>query len=78
MKRFRNVKGKATRKDEGTWSDPKVEELLNFAREYKSKCEFMSVDFKADLQLLVKLKFYDVWCTCIRMTLERQVSLKLK
>ena len=40
------------RRLEGTWSDSKVEELLKFVMEYKSKCEFKSVDFEADLQSL--------------------------
>ena len=47
---FLNRKRKATRKEGGTWSDSKVEELLKFVREYKSKCEFKSVNFEADLQ----------------------------
>ena len=32
-------KVKRTEKKKWTWSDPKVEELLKFVREYKSKCD---------------------------------------
>ena len=38
---------KRPEKKKKTWS----EELLKFVREYKSKCEFKSVGFEADLQL---------------------------
>ena len=34
--------------------EDKMEEMLQFVREYKSKCEFNGVDFEADLYTVIE------------------------
>ena len=43
------------------WTPEAAEVLLEYIREYKTKCEFNGVDFEADLSGICTLKFASAW-----------------